>query len=165
MRLTLPANPKSSSRAAFTIMEVALAATVLALTLMGMIEVIETGSRVLDLSRKQTLAEQIIRSELDQVRLQNWNTILLLPSTLTPLTTTGVAPTAAAPLYLDPAFPAYFSCQYQCLPVNDAGGTPVNNLVQITFYVSWTGMTGGTYTRIGTTYVGKNGLILSYQRS
>lgn len=146
-------------------MEVALAATVLALTLVGMIEVIETGSRVLDLSRKQTIAEQIIRSEMDQLRLQSWATILILPAAVTPLTTTGSAPTAAAPLYLDPAFPSTFTCKYQSLPVNDASGAPVNNLVQVTFYVSWTGMTGGTYTRIGTTYVGKNGLILSYQRS
>jgi hypothetical protein len=56
-------------------MEVALAATVLAFTLMGMIEVVEQGSEMLDLSRKQTLAIQILHSEVDQLRLQSWTVI------------------------------------------------------------------------------------------
>ena len=56
-------------------MEVALAATVLALTLTGMIGVVESGSQMLDLSRKQTLAEQILHSEIDQLRLQSWTVI------------------------------------------------------------------------------------------
>ena len=53
-------------------MEVGLAATVLALTLTGMIGVVESGSQMLDLSRKQTLAAQILHSEIDQLRLQSW---------------------------------------------------------------------------------------------
>ena len=56
-------------------MEVALAATVLAFTLVGMISVVESGSMMLDLSRKQTLATQILHSEIDQLRLQNWSAI------------------------------------------------------------------------------------------
>lgn len=61
-------------------MEVALAATVLALTLTGMIGVVESGSQMLDLSRKQTLAEQILHSEIDQLRLQSWAVIAGEPS-------------------------------------------------------------------------------------
>jgi hypothetical protein len=56
-------------------MEVALAATVLAFTLVGMIGVVESGAQMLDLSRKQTMATQILHSELDQLRLQSWETI------------------------------------------------------------------------------------------
>jgi len=53
-------------------MEVGLAATVLALTLTGMIGVIASGTQILDLSRRQTLAAQILHSEIDQLRLQSW---------------------------------------------------------------------------------------------
>lgn len=56
-------------------MEVALAATVLALTLTGMIGVVESGSQMLDLSRKQTLATQILHSEIEQLRMQSWPAI------------------------------------------------------------------------------------------
>jgi len=71
----LPGTKKFTSNGGFTIMEVALAATVLALTLTGMIAVVESGSQMLDLSRKQTLAEQILHSEIDQLRLQSWTVI------------------------------------------------------------------------------------------
>jgi Tfp pilus assembly protein PilV len=69
---TLLPDQKLKSAQGFTIMEVGLAATVLALTLTGMIGVIESGSQMLDLSRKQTLAAQILHSEIDQLRLQSW---------------------------------------------------------------------------------------------
>jgi len=139
-------------------MEVALAATVLALTLVGMIGVIEAGSQMLDLSRKQTVAEQIIHSEIEQLHLQNWSTVSSIPASWTTVTSSG-------PLYLDPAFPTTFTCMYEALPVNDASGAPINNFVQVTFVVSWTGITGITYSRTGTTLAGINGLYLSYQRS
>src|SRR5580704_8275607 len=75
-RIPMPSSTKKiSSTGGFTIMEVALAATVLALTLTGMIGVIESGSSMLDMSRKQTLAGQILHGEIDQLRLQNWPTI------------------------------------------------------------------------------------------
>ena len=76
--LLLPETRKFLSARGFTIMEVALAATVLALTLMGMIEVVETGSQMLDLSRKQTMAAQILHSEIDQLRLQSWQTVQVI---------------------------------------------------------------------------------------
>jgi len=76
----LSGNPKPLSSRGFTIMEVALAATVLAFTLMGMIGVVESGAQMLDLSRKQTLAAQILHSEIDQLRLQSWMVISGQPS-------------------------------------------------------------------------------------
>jgi hypothetical protein len=56
-------------------MEVALAATVLALALVGMIGVVEQGSQMLDLSRKQLLAAQILHGEIEELRLQNWTVV------------------------------------------------------------------------------------------
>ncbi|MEX2045174.1 MAG: hypothetical protein WD941_07460, partial [Opitutus sp.] len=39
------------------------------------------------------------------------------------------------------------------------------DLKKITFTVTWKGSTGRTYTRTGSTYVGRNGLYVTYQRS
>jgi hypothetical protein len=70
--------PKTQApRRGFTIMEVALAATVLALTLVGMIQVIDSGSEMLDLSRKQTIAAQILQDEIDQLRLMTWSQVTI----------------------------------------------------------------------------------------
>jgi hypothetical protein len=64
-------------------MEVALAATVLAFTLVGMIGVVESGAQMLDLSRKQMMAAQILHSEIDQLRLQSWAVVSGYPAGLT----------------------------------------------------------------------------------
>jgi len=39
------------------------------------------------------------------------------------------------------------------------------DLKQVTISVTWTGSTGKTYTRSGSTYVAKDGLYVTYQRS
>ena len=38
-------------------------------------------------------------------------------------------------------------------------------LLQVTFSISWTGVTGHKYTRVSSTYVGYNGLYQAFQRS
>jgi Tfp pilus assembly protein PilV len=153
----MPSRHLPKSQGGFTIMEVGLAATVLALTLTGMIEVIETGTKMLDVSRRQQAAEQIIHSEIDQLRLQSWNTIAALPNAATPVTSGSV-------IYLDPSATSNFTCTYQSQLVPDAVGATIP-VYQVTFTVSWVGITGLSYQRVGTTFVGKNGLQLSYQRS
>jgi hypothetical protein len=173
----LPQTKKYNFSKGFTIMEVALAATVLALTLVGMIGVIESGTQMLDLSRKQTIATQILHSEIDQLRLLSWSTISGYPSG------NGYPP---GPTTLDsandPSF-ATFVANYpqaatiftltrtvSCVqPVQaNQNPSPYPNpplLLQVTFTISWTGVTGLQYTRVGTTYVGANGLSVAYQRS
>jgi len=167
-------------------MEVALAATVLAFTLVGMIGVVESGSQMLDLSRKQTMANQILHSEIDQLRLQSWTTISgYNPGNATNTSQPGLG-LPAGPTMLttanDPSF-AMFVQEYpqaatiytlqrtvacvlpvQSNPNPSAYGSPPL-LLQVTFTISWTGVTGRTYTRVSTTFVGMNGLSFAYQRS
>jgi len=135
-------------------MEVALAATVLALTLTGMIETIESGSQMLDLSRKQTIAAQILHDEIDQLRLDNWSTILAIPTSFTSIPISPVFSSAGG----------NFACQYKAVQVADLASTSIP-VMQVTFVVSWTAITGQTYSRTSTTFVSQNGLFLSYQRS
>ena len=167
-------------------MEVALAATVLALTLTGMIGVIESGSQMLDLSRKQMIAGQILHGEIDQLRLQNWSTITGYTSSNTvDFGVYGYGATTTLTTANDPSF-SMFNTEYPnaakiftltravtCLKPSQNNNNSSNLhyasaplLLQVTFTITWTGYpTGRTYTRIATTYVGFNGLYQVFQRS
>jgi Tfp pilus assembly protein PilV len=196
---------KLKSAQGFTIMEVGLAATVLALTLTGMIGVIESGSQMLDLSRKQTLAAQILHSEIDQLRLQSWmavagespggsgslamsfysSTQVGYSGTPQNLTTPGDGyPSGPTTLTAsnDPSFASFVAAYPQvasnftltrtvaCIDPAQTNQNPTPytsppNLLQVTFTIQWTGISGHSYSRSATTLVGSNGLSVAYQRS
>ena len=177
---------KSSSTRGFTIMEVALAATVLALTLVGMIGVIESGTQMLDLSRKQTLAAQILHSEIDQLRLQSWQTISGYAYSLASwngVIGAGYPTSTTLTAANDPSY-AVFVADYPqtaniftltrnvaCIQPPQSNPNPGSNytsnplLIQVTFTIQWTGVTGRIYSRSSTTLVSPNGLSVAYQRS
>lgn len=138
---------------AFTLVEVMMAATVMALGIVGMIQVVISGSEMLDVSRKQTIAAQIIRSEIDSLHLNDWTTqVSQYP--LSPTTTT---------ITINSSFQAIsqgFQCQREVWEVKAD-----HTLRKIKFTVTWTGNTGRAYVRTGATYFGKNGLYVTYQRS
>jgi hypothetical protein len=204
---TLSHNQKLNDTQGFTIMEVGLAATVLALTLTGMIGVVESGNQMLDLSRKQTLAAQILHSEIDQLRLQSWMAVAGenpagttavsgsfysstqvgysgVPATLTvPGNGYPEGPTTLTASN-DPSFASFVAAYPQVasnftltrtvsylepLPLQanqnpTAYATPPN-LLQVTFTIQWTGVSGHSYSRTATTLVGSNGLSVAYQKS
>jgi len=146
-----PINSRLRSVRGFTILEVAGAATVLALTLTGMIGVVESGARILDLSRKQTMAAQILHSEVEELRMSSWSTVSALPS-------------STSSLAIDSNFNASqtgFSSSRQVSWIPGTSGTEA----QVTFTVIWKGITGTSYSRSSTTHVANNGIYISYQRS
>lgn len=189
-------------------MEVALASTVLALTLVGMIGVVESGAQMLDLSRKQMMAAQILHSEIDQLRLQSWSVVAGEPMSVgisgTPpsfefYSSTQVGYTGSAGLLTtpgngypagpttltssnDPSF-ALFVSNYPkaatiftltrsvaCIEPSQSNNNPTAYastplLLQVTFTITWKGITGRSYTRTSTTLVGQNGLSIAYQKS
>ena len=138
-----------------------MAAAILALALVGMIQAVVSGSEMLDVSRKQTIAMQVIHGQLEQMRLRNWTQISTMGSSDT--VSVGAGDNAAS----DKMF--FFGAQ---LPVVAKGFTCTRtittvrtDLKQVTIVVTWTGSTGRTYSRKGSTYVAKNGLYVTYQRS
>ena len=144
-------------------MEVALAATVLALTLVGMIQVVDSGSEMLDLSRKQTIAAQILQDEIDQLRLMSWTAITSLPTAPTSISSDSTFTTFSTQIGGQFPFTGTRTITY-LEPTPQPNVNPVL-LMQVTYTVTWTGVTGHTYSRTSTTYVGKNGLNVAYQRS
>jgi hypothetical protein len=149
---------------------------------------IGSSSRVtqtLDVSRKQTIAAQILHSEIDQLRLQSWPTVAGYSSSGVAIgsgyasSTTLASPTITSS---DPSFVTFVSNYpnaakiftlvrtVSCVKPSQSNPNPSAYsseplLLQVTFTISWKGITGRSYSRISTTYVGFNGLYQSYQKS
>lgn len=77
------------SRGGFTILEVGLAAAVMALAVATSLVAMQYGLRSVDTARNLTLAAQIMQSDIEILRLQNWSQIsaLAASSTVDPSTT------------------------------------------------------------------------------
>jgi hypothetical protein len=172
---------------AFTLVEVALAASVLLFAIVSAFQIVAAGTRMLDFSRKQTLATQIIHAEIDHVRLCTWSTVNGWASsnanrtiTLSALDSTFGDTNASTTKRF--GYPELMTFKTAVSAEMATTGFTVQrvvsyvtgrtDMVQIVFTVTWqakvfseaTG-TGHTYSRQGTTYFGKNGLSSTYQRS
>lgn len=145
-------------QAGFTMVEVMMAATILVVGFIGMIEAITIGSEMLDVSRKQVIAAEIIQAEVAKLRLSSWTTVTGLPTGTTTITIDAalVAATGIAN--------SNFTCTRTISTVR-------TDLRQITFTVTWTKKANSassstrTYVRSSDVYIGRNGLSLTYQRS
>lgn len=130
-----------------------MAAVIMLAGIVGMMQVIISGSEMLAVSRNQTIAAQIIRDEIDKVHLVEW---VSLPGT----GTASFTPDAS----FAPVTDKLYSATYR-----RTVATVRTDLKMITYTVSWrstkVGNNGRLYTRSGSTYVGKNGLYVTYQRS
>ena len=144
-------HPLKAARRAFTLFETMLAAGVMATGLVGMIQVVVSGSEMLDVARKQTLATNIIHTQIDLYRAaipSDWSTVATGTTTITLSSTTFSAVTSG------------FTCSRVVSNVSTDG-----TLKKVAYTVTWTGVTGRSYTRTGVTYVSKYGLNVSQQRT
>jgi Tfp pilus assembly protein PilV len=148
---------RHSRTGAFTLVEVMMAAAVVVFTIVGMIQVIVSGAEMLDTARKQTIAMQIIHGQIDNIRLNDWTEV----SALTTPRTVSVAGGDQYGFVFGSNLPT-ISQGFQCTrTITDVR----TDLKQVTFTVTWTSNTGRSYSRRGSTYVGKNGLYVTYQRT
>ena len=146
----------------FTLVEVMMAAAVMLLALVGMIQVIVSGSEMLDMSRKQTIAMQIIHGQIDNIRLSSWSTVNAYPASRTVNVDDSNQSTNISYGFVFgsslPGLSKGFTCTRSVSTVR-------TDLKQITFTVIWRSNTGRTYQRTGSTYYGNNGLYVTYQRT
>jgi Tfp pilus assembly protein PilV len=138
---------KSSSKNAFTLIEVLLAAVIMLAGIVGMMQAITSGSEMLDVARKQTIATQIMHGEIEKIRVSDWSQVSNLPT----------GPTVVS---LNSSFQS-IAQTFQCTREISAVRT---DLKQVSYRVTWVGNTGRSYSRSSSTYVGKNGLYVAYQR-
>ena len=130
--------PPSTSEGGFTLVEVLLAAVVMLAGIVGMMQAITSGTEMLDVSRKQTEVTQIIHGKIEEIRVKDWTQLSAFPT----------PETVAVGNY----------------SITRTISTVRDDLKQITYTVTWTGSTGRPYSRTSSTYVGKNGLYVAYQR-
>lgn len=145
--------------AGFTLVEVMVAAAVMIAAIVGMIQVVVSGSQMLDLARKQTVAMQILQHEIGKLHIADWTTISGYSTSSTPTSVT-----------IDASFQtAMGAWQFACTRLVENVTTGTNPKKKITFTVTWrTGKVGQayrTYSRSSSTYVTQNGLYVSYRRS
>lgn len=143
-----------------------LAAAIMLAGIVGAIQVLVSGSEMLETSRTQAVALQIIDSELAAVRMASlsgsWATNK--PTALQ---------NGSSLLNLSAKYPASSYPNFQSV-INLLVASKCTRTVsfaqsrtdfkQVTVTLTWTNHEGRQYTRSGITYVGKNGLYVSYQR-
>jgi prepilin-type N-terminal cleavage/methylation domain-containing protein len=146
---------------AFTLIEVMMAALILVVGYIGMIEAVTTSSTIMDHARRQTLATQIINHELEKLRFYSWSQIQAL---------TATSPTPA----IDSQFTTAVAASGATFTLTRAVADPVTNIREVSYTVQWVVTTSRlkpdgslftlTYTRSSSAWYGKYGLSLSYQR-
>ncbi|MDP2138295.1 MAG: hypothetical protein Q8J74_10620 [Candidatus Didemnitutus sp.] len=147
----------------FTIIEVAMAATILVVGVMGMIRAITIGSEMMATARRQTLAAQIINHELEAFRFSSWATISGLSTGVTTLTINDQFNSAITAVGLTKGTTLTLSRTV-------ANVADLTNVREITLTVTWTMRPSGasvvrTYRRMGSSYFGQYGLNQTYQRT
>ena len=137
-----------------------LGATVMVLGIVTAITALQYGMRSVDTARNMTLAAQIMQSEVEILRLQNWSQISALPASTavdpSTMITTGTATPLDAALT---AIAARFTCTREVSNVsgkNDLAGQP--NMKLITLTVNWSGLDGRSRSLKFQTRYAKNGL-------
>jgi prepilin-type N-terminal cleavage/methylation domain-containing protein len=157
-----------SSKNAFTLIEVMLAAAIMLAGVVGAIQVLVSGSEMLETSRKQTAAMQIIDSELARVRLGDLSGTWYSASQ--PNAYPLGLPNGTTTISLPTRYSGTSYTDFRNLIQNFTCTRTVSyalsrtDFKQVVITVSWTNHEQRTYTRTGITYVGKNGLYASYQR-
>ena len=129
---------------AFTIAEVMMAAAVMALAITTAITTMQRGFIALDAARGTSYAAQIMQTEMEKIRLQNWTTVSAYSSSATTLT-------------IDSSFTSnsYIGNRYT---LTRTATTVHTGMLQITLTISWRTYDGRTESRSCTTYYGQNGL-------
>lgn len=130
--------------AGFTILEVMMAAIVMAFALTTAITTLQRGFLALDTARNTTLAGQIMQSELERMRLKDWTTV------------NGYAP-GPTTLTLDSVYTSNTAIRDR-FTLTRATSDVHADMKQIVFAISWRSTDGRTLTRSYSAYYGKNGL-------
>ena len=164
--------PPTGRTASFTVVEVMMAALILTVGFIGLIEAVTVSSTTMDVARRQTLATQIINHEIEELYLASWATISALPTASTAITIDSQFDQARLALGDDKSGTAIVRFS---LARTVTSPDPVTNIREVNFTVTWVVTTsrlttGGTRltftsTRANSAWYGKYGLYLSYRQS
>lgn len=131
-----------------------MAAGVLALAIATSLTTLQFGMRSIDTARNMTLAAQVMQSEMEILRLQNWTQIAALPAsaTIDPATTISSGTSTSLDSMLN-NIARRFTCTRT---IADISGRA--DIKLITLNVSWAGADGRSHALSYQTRYAKNGL-------
>jgi prepilin-type N-terminal cleavage/methylation domain-containing protein len=173
-------HPPSVTRAGFTLIEVMMAMAIVVVGIVGMMQAVTIGTELQDTTSKQRVAARLMETELERLRSGAWSAIANLPAaaaisigatgTITGDTTSFAlsnytATAADDNLALSAQAPG-FRCSFTATRLRPTGATAATvTFLKITYTVSWTSSAGRAHQRSAETYLGMNGLHLSYQQT
>lgn len=148
---TLPKRPglgrRLRSRAAFTLVEVMIAFTILIAGLCGGLATIQSGLKSIDSARCSTLAAQIMQSQIERLRLLNWTDLSGNIGENRDVSVTGLVPVSANDIA------GRFKLTQTILTDTSRTG-----IINIQLNVTWTNIGGVVQNRSFVTRYAKNGL-------
>ena len=156
-----PHSPPLSARPGFTIVEVMVAGAVMVFGITTAILTLQVGLRAVDTARNMTLAGQIMQSELEVLRLQNWAQITALQTAQASSTTPTVIDAATSittgtSTTLDSTLTANAN-RFTCTRlITDISGR--SDIKLIVLGISWNGTDGRGHSLSYQTRYAKNGL-------
>lgn len=131
-----------------------MAATVMVLGIVTSLTALQFGMRSVDTARNMTLAAQIMQSEMEILRLQNWAQISALPASATVDPSTTISSGSATTLdNMLNTIASRFTCTRTVAAI--AGRA---NIKVISLTVSWNGVDGRAHSLTYQTRYAKNGL-------
>ncbi len=135
------------SRAAFTLVEVMMAFTILIVGLIAGLSTLQSGFKTVDSARCSTLAAQIMQSQIERLRLLNWTDHTAVAGTDVAIPVTDLVPSSASDIA--------GRCTLTQATQPDATRA---GIVDIRLNVAWTGIGTSRQTRSFSTRYAKNGL-------
>lgn len=139
--------------------EVTIAAAVMALVISGSILVLQSGFKSLDTARKTTLAAQIIQSEMERIRMLSWSRVQDLAAEDSEIDLDTIFPqNTALERNVLAQMENVFTATRTITPLADFSG----DVVEITISISWTGIDGIAHNRSSSTRYCKDGLYAYY---
>lgn len=171
---------RSAIFAGFNLIEVMMATTILLAGFVGLIQAVTIGSESLDAARKQQIAAQIIAAEVEKLRGGPWSRIAALPAAGTVTIDAAGAISGDTTSFALSNYTAVadddntalaslargFACSFTRTRLRPAfASASTVAYLKLAYTVTWKSNTGRTHSRRAETYLGMNGLHLSYQKS
>lgn len=144
-------SPKGRNAKGFTLIEVAIGSMILVFVLLSTLAALQTGFKLIEAARNTTLADQIMQSQIEDIRLHSWARLETdLPEGTTNLDLSSLPPELQAQFAGSSRVVAYAADR------TDASG--VKNMKKITIIVRWKSFTGRISERSFETVFTKNGI-------
>lgn len=176
-------NARRARQSGYSIIEIMMATAILLVGFIGLIQAVTIGSESLDTARRTQVAHQLVAAELEKLRGGAWSMIANLPPTSSlSIDSTGAlsgdrtsfaisgftANTTADDNATLAGLAKGLTCTLTREYLRPSGATAATaTFVKLTYTVTWTSAAGigRTHTYTAESFLGANGLHLSYQQS